>query len=174
MAQEPITTKKITLDTGETFTFDFYCERRGCYMTFLGCERLQAAAEREAAQKRISAYSMRPITEENKCIGCEQGAQIAKTGKQKQYQPEGKTTPCLWPGCDQPIVSTGLCQTHIQRVKRNTLIRINTAAAGPGPLRAFLQRLAKISKERGMPIEDVALACLDEGINVYFQRMKGK
>jgi hypothetical protein len=167
--------KTITTHTGETFTLDFFCEARRAHMTFIGCERMQVAAQKAAAKKHhLSPGTVQPA-EENPCLGCAQGAAIRRQNHKKTAS--GPDAPpadprCLWPGCTAKPHACGLCVKHHRQWKRNALVKLNTASAGPGAARHFLARLAQMTKDAGMPVEDVALAALDEGIKMYFERLE--
>lgn len=167
--------KTITTTTGEKFTLDFYCERRRAHMTRIGCERMQAAAKQQAKRGRKTVFSAVSTTppDENPCLDCPQGREIRN--RNHALAADGtnakKSARCCWPGCNDPVHSTGLCARHHRQWKRNALIKLNTTAAGPAAARDFLQRLAKMTADAGMPVEDVALAALDEGIKVYFERV---
>ena len=166
--------KTITTRAGETFTLDFYCAARSAHMTFIGCDRM-----REAAQKKkphhLAAWSC-DTGEESPCIGCEQGAAIAarnharrEPGRNRNDAP--KPT-CLWPGCNEKTWASGLCQRHSRQLKRNALVTVNTAAAGATACRDFLEKLVQMANDADMPVEDVALAAMDEGVKVYFERKR--
>lgn len=160
--------KTITTSTGEQFTLDFYCERRRAHMTFLGCDRMQSAA----IEKKNSHHLMSQVSavDDNPCLDCPQGKKIKITNKKKASPRLNQQTQCIWPDCNEPIHSMGLCQKHSRAVKRNSLIQLNTGCAGVAAVRGFLEKLIQMSQDVGMPIEDVALAAMDEGVKVYFER----
>lgn len=171
--------KTITTRAGETFTFDFFCERRRASMTFIGCERMQAAAKREANRpenrtgRHIMSFSVKPM-EINPCDGCPQGVEIRTKNHTPRRQAVGaghaREQTCLWQNCSARVHANGLCQRHNRQLSRNALIRLNTAAAGPAAVHGFLKKLIEMAEDARMPVEDVALAALDEGVRVYFER----
>lgn len=168
--------RTITTRSGESFTLDFFCERRRAAMTHIGCDRMREAAERKKTHHQ-AAWPCETAAE-NPCIGCDQGAAVAARNhaprKPTRPSPVGaghaRETTCLWPGCKEPTWASGLCQKHSRQLKRNALITVNTAAAGPAACRDFLEKLIRMATDADMPLEDVALAAMDEGVKIYFER----
>lgn len=168
------TAKTITTRAGETFTLDFYCEPRAAYMTFIGCDRMRAAAKK-AKNAPPKKWDFGPI-DENPCLSCSQGSYIAarnhsrrQPGRNRGDQPRGV---CMWPGCTHTTHASGLCQAHSRALKRNALIKINTSDAGALAVQEFMLKLIEMAADAAMPIEDVALAAMDEGVKIYFERKK--
>lgn len=164
--------KSITTHDGQTFTLDFYCDRRLAYMTYIGCERMQAAA-RKAKELPPRKFEVGPI-DESPCLHCDAGRAIADRNHRRKNPGRNccdkPRTRCLWPGCKELTHASGLCQKHSRALKRNALIKINTAAAGPSAIRDFLEKLLEMAADAALPLEDVALAAMDEGLKVYFER----
>jgi hypothetical protein len=174
-----MTPKTITTRAGEQFTLDFYCSRRAAHMTFIGCDRMRAAAKNGPVTKHSGTLTAAPIVE-NPCLNCPQGKDIEarnharrKPGRRSRDH-SGKPATCLWPDCTDPAWASGLCQNHSRQLKRNALIKVNTADAGPTAVAEFLTKLLQMANDAHMPLEDVALAAMDEGVNIYFERKRRK
>lgn len=173
----PAKPRTITTQTGEQFTLDFYCSARSAHMTFIGCERMREAAIQRALRPKTSFGTwVQDAPAENPCLKCKQGKAIAahnhtrkNPGRNRYDTPKGI---CLWPGCKNKIHASGLCQTHSRAMKRNALIKLNTASAGATAIHEFLHKLVSMAADADMPVEDVALAALDEGVKVYFERKR--
>lgn len=166
------TPKDIVTNDGQAFTLDFYCEQHNAHMTFIGCERMY-----NAAQKAKDLPPMRfevSAIDESPCLHCDIGKEISKRNHKRKNPGrnccDAPKDQCLWPGCKEKTHASGLCQKHSRALKRNQLIRVNTAAAGPSAVRDFLEKLLKMANDIDLPLEDVALAAMDEGVKVYFER----
>jgi hypothetical protein len=148
-------------------------------MRYAACVRRQALAEGSAKTNNgITSSAKSCMIAPELCIDCPQGKEIAEAHAEQKasgLRPDrltGRGTTCTWPGCNRQIHSSGLCAKHHKAATANRLIKLNTKGASAEALRVLIEQFAQIANQHKIAAEDVALACLHQGIQVYFKRRK--
>lgn len=157
---------------------DFYCTRHNCHMRYEACVKRQELIRTKNGFGHVdsAATAKKVMREPDLCKDCSQGEAAREALSRKKINPRRDRSHdngggCIWPGCNTPKAENNdLCQKHDTAARRNTLIRVNTKDASSQALQLFLSELVAIAVKHDMAMEDVAIACLNQGVQEYYKR----